>query len=75
MSASSYTKPKIKTNFSSTPTWFYTVVVVLLYSFGLYSFLDFIFDPLNKPILDDLSDVLVTLLPLSFPFLPFIIIF
>jgi len=75
MSTASYKKPDIKTNFSNTPTWIYLIVVVALYVFGAYAFLDFIFKDANAPILTDISLALNVLVPLSLPFLPLLIVF
>ena len=75
MSASTYKKPNIKTNFSSIPTWVYLIVVVALYSFGLYAFLDFIANPEYEEILLDLEAAFTALLPLTLDFLPLLITF
>jgi hypothetical protein len=75
MSVSSYKKPDIKTNFSSTPTWLYLIVVVALYVFGAYALLDFIFNSENASILTQISETLKVLVPLSLDFLPLLIVF
>jgi hypothetical protein len=75
LSASTYKKPNIKTDFSSIPTWFYLLVVVALYSFGLYAFLDFIVNPAYEQILLDLEKSFTALLPFTLDFLPLIVTF
>lgn len=75
MSVSSYKKPDIKTDFSSTPTWIYLIVVVALYVFGAYAFFAFVFDPANASILADLSEGLQILVPVTLDFLPLLITF
>ncbi|MFX1505066.1 MAG: hypothetical protein ACFFDC_03025 [Promethearchaeota archaeon] len=75
MSASEYRKPDIKTDFSSVPTWLYLLVVVILYSFGAYSFVHFIFAPENEDILNSISEVFYVVIPVTMPFLPLLIAF
>ncbi|MHA2094702.1 MAG: hypothetical protein ACW98F_08735 [Candidatus Hodarchaeales archaeon] len=75
MSVSNYKKPNIKTNFSNTPTWLYLLVAVALYAFGAISFFSFIIDPENAAILDELSEGLKVLVPVSLDFLPLLIVF
>ncbi|PWI49296.1 hypothetical protein CEE45_01815 [Candidatus Heimdallarchaeota archaeon B3_Heim] len=75
MSVSNYKKPNIKTNFSSTPTWLYLIVVVALYVFGAYAFYDFIVKPENASILAEMSEALKVLVPISLDFLPLLIAF
>jgi hypothetical protein len=75
MSISSYKKPDIRTSHSNTPTWLYLIVVVALYIFGAYAFVDFIFDPGNASILADISLTIMVLLPLSLDFLPLLVVF
>ena len=75
MSISEYRKPDIKTDFSSVPTWLYLLVVVILYSFGAYSFAHFIFAPENIDILNSISEVFYVVIPVTMPFLPLLIAF
>ena len=75
MSVSSYKKPDTSTSHSNTPTWLYLIVVVALYVFGAYAFIDFVFDPKNTDILTDISLTLQVLVPLSLDFLPLLIVF
>ncbi|UCE14993.1 MAG: hypothetical protein JSV04_07390 [Candidatus Heimdallarchaeota archaeon] len=75
MSASSYKKPDIQTDFSSMPTWLYLVIVVILYAFGAFSFFDYITQPENEEFLKSMSDVLTTIIPVTLPFLPLLLAF
>ncbi|MFX0015493.1 MAG: hypothetical protein ACFFBQ_18560 [Promethearchaeota archaeon] len=75
MSVSKYTKPDIKTDFSSIPAWLYLVIVVILYTFGAYSFVHFIFAPENTETLESISEVFYTVIPVTMPFLPLLIAF
>ncbi|MFX1285002.1 MAG: hypothetical protein ACFFB5_15175 [Promethearchaeota archaeon] len=75
MSLSEYRKPDIKTDFSSIPTWLYMLIVVILYVFGAYSFVHYIFAPENTETLESISEVIYTLLPVTLPFLPLLIAF
>ncbi len=75
MSISSYKKPDIRTKHSNMPTWLYLIVVVALYVFGAYAFVDFIFNPENASILAEISSALKVLVPLSLDFLPLLIVF
>ncbi len=75
MSTSDYKKPDIQTDFSSTPTWLYLVIVVILYAFGAYSFVHFIFAPENADILESISEVFYIVIPVTMPFLPLLIAF
>ncbi|MFX1515044.1 MAG: hypothetical protein ACFFC6_01965 [Promethearchaeota archaeon] len=75
MSTSEYRKPVIETDFSSVPTWLYLLVVVILYSFGAYSFVHFMFAPENEETLRSLSEILYVVIPVSMPFLPLLIAF
>ncbi|MHA2203200.1 MAG: hypothetical protein ACW991_05875 [Candidatus Hodarchaeales archaeon] len=75
MSTSDYRKPDIQTEFSSMPTWLYLMVVVILYTFGAYSFVHFIFAPENADILESISEVFRVVIPVTMPFLPLLIAF
>ena len=75
MSVSNYKKPNIKTNFSNMPTWIYLLVAVALYAFGAIAFFSFIVDPENAATLDNLSEGLKVLVPVSLEFLPLLIVF
>ncbi|UCG00979.1 MAG: hypothetical protein JSW11_15345 [Candidatus Heimdallarchaeota archaeon] len=75
MSTSEYRKPDIQTDFSSMPTWLYLLVVVILYAFGAYSFVHFIFAPENTEILESISEVFYLVIPVTMPFLPLLIAF
>ncbi|MHA1947080.1 MAG: hypothetical protein ACXAC6_19010 [Candidatus Hodarchaeales archaeon] len=75
MSISSYKKPDIRTSHSNMPTWLYLIVVVALYVFGAYAFVDFIFNPEYESILTEISLTLKVLVPLSLDFLPLLIVF
>ena len=81
MSVSSYKKPDIQTDFSSIPTWIYLILVAVLYTFGAYSFFDYITssDPEKVSNLETLSEGFSALVPLELPFLllflAFIVIF
>ena len=75
MSTSEYRKPVIETDFSSIPTWLYLLVVVILYSFGAYSFVHFIFAPENAEIIDSISEVFYVVIPGTLPFFPLLIAF
>ena len=74
MSVSSYKKPDIQTDFSSIPTWIYLILVAVLYTFGAYSFFDYITssDPEKVSNLETLSEGFSALVPLELPFLPVI---
>lgn len=75
MSVSSYKKPDIKTDFSSTPTLLYLILVVVLYLFGAYAFLDYIFDPENADTLKTLSSGFSVMVPVAMPFLLLLLVF
>ena len=75
MSVSSYKKPDIKTEFSSIPSWVYLLIALVLYAFGTYAFVDYIVDPANAAILENISSGLSVLVPISLPFLPLLIAF
>ncbi len=75
MSVSDYKKPDIQTDFSSMPNWLYLVIVVVLYAFGAFSFVDFIFNPENAEMLDSISNVFYVVIPVTMPFLPLLLAF
>ncbi|MFX0206898.1 MAG: hypothetical protein ACFFDT_13005 [Candidatus Hodarchaeota archaeon] len=75
MSVSKYKKPDIQTDFSSIPTWLYLIIVVILYAFGAYSFVHFIFAPENADTLESISEVFYIVIPVTMPFLPLLIAF
>jgi hypothetical protein len=73
MLLNAYQKPDIKTNFSSVPTWFYLVVVIILYVFGAFSFFDLA--ATNTELVESITSALEVLIPISLPFIPLLIAF
>lgn len=51
MSSSNYTKPDIKTNFSSIPVYLFYLIAIALYGFGIYSFYDYFVTPSSEQFL------------------------
>ncbi|MHA2224503.1 MAG: hypothetical protein ACXAC8_04830 [Candidatus Hodarchaeales archaeon] len=79
MSVSGYQKPNIKTDFSRTPTWIYLAIVLILYTWGAFATIGFIFNPEYESVLESILDSIVAGIssvgPIGFVFLLFIVAF
>lgn len=75
MSATSYVKPNIKTNFSNIPTILFVIITIFLYVFGIFSFYEYIISAQGQKFLDQLTNNSSTITNIGVNILPYILAF